>query len=167
VWLPLVPMQQLSDQEKDTFLLQLVKGTPRIDLTLRKRLSALGGGDTIEAKGKILTWQEISKLGLTAEKQANAVAKAEKERLHIEKMKRLINQKASIWAEVERNILKSGGKSYETATDLICELKEVAEYEKKIGAFDKELDALIMKFGGRKTLMQRWQAKGVRTIIAK
>ena len=60
-------IQQLSDQEKDAFLLQLVKGAPRVELTLRKRLLTLGDGNTIETKGKILTWQEISRLGAAAE----------------------------------------------------------------------------------------------------
>lgn len=160
-------IQQLSTEEKEAFLLQLVQGTPRIELSLRKHLLTLGEVDGIQIKGKTLTWQEISKLGIAAEKQTTAVSQAEKERLHIEKMKRLATQKNSLWAEVERNILKSGGKSYDTATEMLCDLKAVAEYEKKLKDFDKELDALLMKFGGRKTLTRRWQAKGLRTTIAK
>ena len=70
-------------------------------------------------------------------------------------MKRLANQKALLWAEVERHILKSGENSYDKATETLCDLKAVAEYE-------KELDALLMKFSGRSTLMRRWQAKGLR-----
>jgi len=160
-------IQQLSNQEKEAFLLQLVKGRPRVDLSLKKHLSTLGGVDAIQARRKILTWQEILKFGVAAENKTNAAFKVEQKRLHIEKMKRLINQKASLWAEVERNILKAQGKSYDTATETLCDLKAVAEYEKKVGTFEKKLDNLLMEFGGRSALMRRWQAKGLRTKIAK
>ncbi len=159
-------IQQLSTQEKEEFLLQLVQGTPRLELTLRKRLLTLGEVDTIQEKGKILTWQQISKFGIEAEKQAAAAAEAEKERLHLEKMKRLATQKPALWAEVEREILR-GSTRYDEATERLCDLKALAEYEEQVSAFEKEIDVLLMKFSGRSALMRRWKAKGLRTKIAK
>ena len=79
-------------------------------------------------------------------------------------MDKLIPQQPKLWQEAETNILKSQGRAYDQAIKILCELKEVAEYEDQSSDFEQKLEELLSPFLRRSALIRRLRAAGLMAI---
>jgi len=154
----------LSNEEKEAFLLQFATGERRTEIQLRQRLEKLGGGKKGLAFGKSPSWETLTKKAKVIEVET-AKKYAEEQRVaHINRMESLILKQSALWKEAENNILKAQGHTYDKATKILYELKEISEYEDKTRAFEQKLGEFISPYIRRGALLRRLRDSGVMTI---
>ena len=153
----------LSNEEKEAFLLRFAIGERRTEIQLKQRLEALGGKKGL-AFGKSPSWEALMKKAKGIENEA-AKEYAEAQRVaHINRMEILITQKSRLWQEAENNILKGQGNSYDKATKILYELKEISEYEKQEHEFEQKLGEFISPYLRRGSLIRRLRTGGIMGI---
>ncbi|MFK7984294.1 MAG: hypothetical protein AB8G86_30250 [Saprospiraceae bacterium] len=154
----------LSNEEKEAFLLRFAIGERRTEIQLRQRLEELGDGKKELAFGKSPSWEALTKKAKIIENEAAKEAAEVQRVAHINRMEKLISQKMRLWHEAENNILKAQGNSYDKATKILYELKEIAAYEKEERKFEQKLGEFISPYIRRAALIRRLRAGGVMGI---
>ena len=154
----------MAEEEKEDFLLRFATGAKRTEIRLRQRLDELGGRTKDLAFGQSLSWNELTKRAIAIE-QKNAKTDAEEKRVeHINRMEGLITQKKALWREVAQNMESSGTSHYDKVTIILCDLKEVGEYEEKEREFEQKLGEFISPYLRRDAFIRRLRMAGVLTI---
>lgn len=153
----------LPNEEKEVFLLRFAMGERHTEIQLRQRLEELGGKKDL-AYGKSPSWEVLTKKAKVIEEETVKRLAEERRIAHINRMESLILQQPKMWQEAENNILKVRGNSYDKATKILCELKEIAEYEDKTRAFEQKLGEFLSPYIRRGALVRRLRNSGVMTI---
>jgi len=155
----------LSTEEKEAFLLRVATGERRTEIKLRQRLVELSGGKKeLAVGGKSPSWDSLTKKAKVIETETAKRLAEEQRAAHKKRMEALISQQPKLWQEAENNILKSQSRSYDRAVKILCELKEVAEYQEQLKDFEQKLAQLLSPFLRRGALMRRLRAGGLMTI---
>ncbi|MCB0612707.1 MAG: tetratricopeptide repeat protein [Lewinellaceae bacterium] len=151
---------QLPEKERNDWLFRLLKGEPRLELLLKKRLEKLSPKLAGPAQPE-LSPAELRKLSAEKEQERRAREKAEAQAAHISRMKILAGQEADLWKSVMYNIERKTGKSYGLATESLKDLKALAVFQGKEAAFQAKMEELRQQYARRTGLMDRWKNAGL------
>ena len=155
----LIPL--LSSKEKDEYLLKIIQEKPRIEIELRNKLQELSGGKSPITNGQSASWDKLVEISQQKNKAAAEAYAEEQSQLHIQQMESLISQKEQLWEDATVLLQRTISSHYDRATEILCQLKAVAEYEKQLSAFQKKLSEWIISYKGRKAFMGRLREKGL------
>lgn len=145
-------ISQLPEAEQTDWLLRLANGESRLDKAFQKYLQELAPAKKPASKDSP-SLLEMKALIHAKEKERQA-QEAEAARLaHIEKMKLLAREEASLWKSVDEHLLKATGASYDKAVTALKDLQDLAEYQGKMPGFKAQMKSLRERYAGRKALI--------------
>ncbi len=147
-------ISHITDAEKNDYLLRLINGEPRLDLTLRKHLD--GFSNTQNTTPKTVSLAEIKFKQKLEEEKRIAATKAEAERKHLAKMKDLENAEASHWEAVYFNLDRKTGKSYDLAVATLKDLKELAIHKNQLVTFNIKMSQIKTDYKRSTSLKRRF-----------
>src|SRR3972149_946591 len=152
---------KLSQEERDAHLLQILRGEPGAVLSLKKHLTQLSGGKPSSQTEPARTTGELFKQAEKIEKEENRKAREEAERKRIQRLEKLAQEEESTWASVESLLGQKRGSTYDEATKLLVELRDMAEYKQKRNKFAERFKFICERYGKSVALMDRFRRAGL------
>jgi hypothetical protein len=152
---------QLPRAECDDFLLRLLQGEPLVQMDLQRRLdSFLGGGRSAESPAQrrfseLLKARDVAE---EAESQRLSLIAAEQKR---RKLEALAGQQEAKWTEALRLIELGQAKAYDEAVDILCDLRDLAEYQKRSATFQAQIEKVHEQYSRRSGLLNRLRQAGL------
>lgn len=151
-WLP-----ELSEAERQEFLLKLVRREPNVDMLLINRLKELAGvGEVhLQAEPGQRRYSELVAIsdGLEAKRQHKEAVAAQKKR--IKALEALAPKAAPTWDRVIDLIQLKQAYAYDEATKLLRDLRDLAKHQERLPEFSRRLERLKEDFSNRPALMRR------------
>ena len=143
----------IPDEEKAALLERLAAGDPHVMAEVRSRIQESLAPTTTEIQGKCRTVStllaradeicrerkaaEAARMEAKRQQRAFEAEKARRARLNILRLRGL-----AVWDEIENEIKKRNINGYERATDLLADLRVLAEEDNTSDAYSKRLHAL-------------------------
>ncbi len=152
-----VAIAKLTRAESDALLLQIARGEPGAVLALKKKLSDLSGGKSVSPPQPKRSVEELfeqaQKIGLEASRKAQAEA----ERQRIQRLEKLAQTEEAAWANVESLLSQKRGSTYDEATRLLSDLRDMAEYKQRQTIFAERFQAIRERYGKSAALTERFR----------
>ncbi|MEM7127259.1 MAG: hypothetical protein AAF702_13085 [Chloroflexota bacterium] len=148
-------LAQLSDEEKDDFLIRLAEGESLLNVKLMRRLQPDASGSSATQQ----SWPTVGQLRteaekLSAEAEQKASAKAERER--VEALEALALREEQAWTDVQRLIEEGQARPYEEAVALLVQLRDLAIHRNEPGSFEQRMSGLRQTYRRRSALIRRF-----------
>ena len=153
-------IEQLSMEERDSFLMRLATGEPHLTLTLNRRLGTLNGVLQEEVAGRRTVDDLFAAAEALRERRRREHAAAAEAR-RIAELHTLAGREQEAWREVDGLIQQSRARAYEETVQLLKDLRELAEYQNRRLAFEGRLARLCDQYGRRHALMRRLREAGL------
>ena len=150
-------LKGLTREESDALLLKIAHGEPGAVVALKKRLTILSGGGAPAHSLSTRTVGEVLKQAQRIKVDMKRRERAEAERKRIERLEKLALEEETAWKNVENLLSQKRGSSYEEATKLLVELRDMSEYKRRGGKFEKSFRDLCKKYGKSTSLMDRFR----------
>ncbi|WP_008317478.1 hypothetical protein [Leptolyngbya sp. PCC 6406] len=154
-WLP-----QLTEAERQQFLLKLVRREPHVDLQLINRLKELAGADSplpLASEQERRRFSDLVAIAddVAAKRQRKEKAAAKRQR--IKELEALAPKATQTWDRVLDLIQVKQAHAYDEATRLIEDLRDLAEHQGQLPVFSQRLERLKADYRNRPALMRRLQ----------
>jgi hypothetical protein len=151
----------LSERERNEFLLKLVRGQPNTDVQLIRRLQELASD---KIKGSIPAPRKIAELFTAARERTSQREERERqeaEKNRIERLNQLSKRQPKMWDEISALIEKKQSKAYDEAVKLILEMKELAEHLRELDKFGRKINQIYEQYRNRPGLVSRLRQAGI------
>jgi len=152
-------IQQLSEKEKEDYLVRLVNGEVRLDLTLKKHLD--GFSNTNSSEEKVISFAELRHKQQLEQEKRITFEKAEAKRKHGLKMKDIEASQVNHWRSVFFNLERKAAKSYDLAIITLKELKELAIFKNELAEFNKKMNQIRIDYKRSTSLKRRFDKAGL------
>ena len=152
-WLP-----QLTEAERQQFLLKLVRREPHVDLQLINRLKELAAVDLPPPPSPGSGQRRFSELmAVAADQQAKRQQKeqAAAQKKRIKALETLAPKSEKTWERVLDLIQVKQAYAYDEATTLLRDLRDLAEHQGQLPAFRQRFERLKTDYSNRPALMKR------------
>jgi hypothetical protein len=146
----------LSDAEKSSFLLQFAQDEPQAKMLLIKRLEFLSGISTPQYSASKRTIQDILESETKVQEQRAKLEKEEADAKRHKELQNMAKRQDAMWTEVYKHLDLKISSSYDKATQLLVDLKDVALFLGKSDEFKRKLTDVKMKYGHSATLTKRF-----------
>ncbi|MFT6936179.1 MAG: hypothetical protein ACJA1N_000474 [Saprospiraceae bacterium] len=147
-------LQNMSETDKDTFLMQLLDGEPRVDIQLKKYLQHFSKASKTTENTILLS--KFADLKIEASQERVVAEKREKARKHQLKVDKTAREETTIWESVFYNLDRKTGSSYDLATGMLKDLKDLAVYKNDLPTFQRKMEEIKAKYGRSKVLLKRF-----------
>jgi hypothetical protein len=151
----------LTREESNAHLLQIARGEPGAVLSLKKHLTQLSGGKPPSQTDAARTANELFEQAEKIEMEAKRKAREEAERKRIQRLEKLAQDEEANWAHVEKLLVQKRASTYDEATKLLVELRDMADYKQRRGEFQKRFQSICEKYGKSAALMGRFHRAGL------
>lgn len=154
-WVKLLPPERQND-----YLVRLAHNEPGLSRLLVKELRELSRDETTE---KLPTGERVTYATLLAESKAIKDQlereKREQERLARQRhLQEIHDHQDNYWRQVDQAVMRGSGTGYDEATQLLIELREVANQFKETQAFQERFRAWVRPHLRRPAFVKRLQA---------
>jgi hypothetical protein len=153
-------LRQLPENERLEWLSRLLAGELRLDFKLRKHLEKLVPA-ALGPELPALTPAGLQALVSEKAKAREAKAAAEARAAFEQKMQGLAGREEALWKSVSDNLLHSNAKAYDYATEILKDLRDLAEYQNRQDGFRARMENLGQEYGRRPALVNRWVKAGL------
>jgi len=154
-------LTQLSRDECENFLRQLLNNEPQVRMTLQKRPERLAGTKPASAGHAQRQAGNLFKEAERLEQEDLHRQKAEAERKRIQELLDLAGCEEATWRWVESLIGQKQAGPYDEATKLLLSLRDLANYQNRMPKFQERLLAIKEKHANRPSLMERFRRAGL------
>ena len=154
-------LTQLSREECENFLCQLLNNEPQVRMALQKRLERLAGTKPASAGRDQRQAGNLFKEAERLEQEDLHRQKAEAERKRIQELFDLAGREEATWRWVESLIGQKQAGPYAEATKLLISLRDLANYQNRLPKFQERLLAIKEKYANRPSLMERFRRAGL------
>jgi hypothetical protein len=151
---------QLSRDECESYLRQLLQGEPQLAIALRARLQQLVGLPPSIPTGQRTVKQLLGDAEREREREEAERAR-EGERKQLAALEALAQREDAAWQEVETLLQKYTAQNYQEAVQLISRLREVAVYRETETVFQTRLNSVYERYRTRHSLLNRLRAAGL------
>jgi hypothetical protein len=153
----------LSNEEKNDFLIRLLKGESHLSGQFACRLRELSGKKEVNLNTNTpkRTLSELLKL---AEGETEQRQKQEQEIAHqakVEKLEALAKKEQKVWNQVFDLIALKQSKPYDQAVAFLLDLRDLAEYQGKLEEFKLAVKQMKKDYSNRPGLISRLQKVGL------
>jgi hypothetical protein len=153
----------LSDREKNDFLIRLLKGESHLGMQLNHRLRKLSSKKEVHVNNDTprRTLLELLKF---AEGETSQRQKKEQEvtrQAKIQKLEALAKRKDKVWDSVFELITLKQSKPYDQAVAHLVDLRDLAEYQGKLEDFQASIKQMQTDYSNRHGLISRLQKMGL------
>lgn len=151
-------LSKLSEADRQTFLLKLVRREPHVDLQLINRLKELAGTQPSVPPAPEQERRRYSELiaiaaNMTAKRQQKERTAAKKQR--IKELEALAPKASYTWDRVLDLIQLKQAHAYDEATKLLTDLRDLAEHQGQLPSFSQRLERLKTDYSNRPALIKR------------
>ncbi|BAY14072.1 hypothetical protein [Calothrix sp. NIES-2098] len=156
-------IRTLSSEEKNEFLLKVMRDEPNVKLQLIKRLRAIFKNPKNSGNDKI-TRRSLAELLTGAQEQNERRNKQEFLRAQQEKIRKLealALKKDKVWLEVYKLIELKQSKPYEQAVAYLIDLRDLAEYQGSLEEFKASIQKIQKDYSSRSGLLSRLKKSGL------
>jgi hypothetical protein len=155
-------LSALSEDEKQEFLLKLVRREPHVDLQLINRLKELAGTNrtTPQSNPSHRRLSELEELADKIGKEREYKERKEARKARIKELEKLEKKEDKLWERVMDLIALKQGKPYDEAAALLVDLRDLAEYRGRSPEFWQRLEKLKSDYSNRPALLQRFNSIG-------
>jgi hypothetical protein len=150
-------LAKLTREESHAHLLRILRGEPGAVLSLKKQLAELNGTGRPSYAMSTRTVGELFSLAKKSEKEAKRKAGEEAERKRIQHLEKLALEEETTWKNVENLLSQKRGAAYDDATQLLVDLRAMAEYKQRKDSFTKHFKAILEKYGKSAALTDRFR----------
>jgi hypothetical protein len=154
-------LTQLSREECENFLRQVLNNEPQVRMALQKRLEQLTGIKPASAGQGQRQAGNLFKEAERLEKEALRQQEAEAERKRIQELLDLAGREEATWRWVESLIGQKQARPYDEATKLLVGLRDLAIYQNRLLKFQERFLVIREKYRSRPTLMERFSRAGL------
>ena len=154
-------LTQLSREECENFLRQVLNNEPQVRMVLQKRLEQLTGIKPTSAGQGQRQAGNLFKEAERLEQEALRQQKAEAERKRIQELLDLAGREEATCRWIYNLIEQRQAKPYEEATKLLVDLRDLAIFHNRLQQFQERFMAIREKVHGRPTLMERFSRAGL------
>ena len=152
---------KLSREESNAYMLQILRREPGAVLSLRKRLTELSGHKSSAQAQSTRTARELFERAEKIELEAKRQAREAAERKRIQRLEKLAQDEEVNWQYVEKLLQQKRGSTYDEATKLLVELRDMSEYKQKKSKFGERFNSIRDKYGRSVALMERFRRAGL------
>ncbi len=157
-------IQNLSEDEKNDFLVRLSRGEKNLSTLFNRRLNHLAAGNRPQ-KEKVSSGQRTAS-GLITEADKLQQKKIEKEKIEAErarreKFKELAANKDQLWQEIYSLIEEKKIKAYDMAVVVLKDLYDLADYEGELSIFNGSINEIVQAYSKRPGLLARMKDSGL------
>ena len=156
----------IPDDEKTNLLCRLAEGDPHVVFEVRKQVNKFTSATSAPTSKRLRTAADLRARAkeVRAERQIaeekRRAAEREQQRIAAEKARRrrldaVLSKGESAWKEVEDEINTRSGKSYDAATQLLLDLKALADERGTTGEYFKRLDVIRQKHVRKTRFIER------------
>jgi hypothetical protein len=154
-------LPQLSREECESFLRQVLNNEPQVRMELQKRLEQLAGiKPTSSGQGQRQAGN-LFKKAKRLEQEALRQQKAEAEQKRIQELIALAGREEATWHWIDSLIGQRQAKPYNEATKLLVDLRDLAIYQNRLQQFQERFLAIKEKVRSRPALMERFRRAGL------
>jgi hypothetical protein len=155
---------ELTERERNDFLLKVARGEPSASIQLIARLQKIGakkkGGKTVP------TPHRRRAVDLLTAAQEKAKSRKEKERrkadkAKVRKLNELSKEQPKLWGEIFALIEKRLPEAYVKAVELLIQMRELAEYLQESDKFNRKIDEIYERYRNRPSLIAQLQHAGL------
>jgi hypothetical protein len=154
-------LTQLSREECENYLRQVLNNEPQVRMMLQKRLEQLAGIEPTSARLGQRQAGNLFKEAGRLEQEALSQQKAEAERKRIQELLDLAGREEATWRWVERLIGQKQARPYDEATKMLVNLRDLAIYQNRLQQFQERFLAIKEKVRSRTALMERFSRAGL------
>lgn len=154
-------LSQLSREECERYLLQVLKGEPRVDLVLRGRLHQAGQTGGLGPRSGRRSFGEIYRRAREIEAETHHRKQKDAERKHILDLQDLARREEQAWQEVESLAEQKQTRTYDSAVEILARLRELAVYQGRVEEFQRRLDEFRSRYARRPALIGRFHQAGL------
>jgi hypothetical protein len=151
----------LSRAECEDFLLRLLKDEPQVRSALRKRLAELAGVETPAGANPQRSLAELRQAADELRQEAARQAQIEAERKRVAALKELAKREEAAWRQVDTLIQEKKARPYDEAVALLVQLRELAQYEHRLPAFQRRFAEIRDRYASSTSLTRRFQDAGL------
>lgn len=153
-WLAALPFE-----EKEEFLLKLVRREPHVDLQLITRLKELAGNvqSTPALTPGQRTLSELQDIAADLREKREQKVKNNAKKKRIRELDALAPYEAETWEKVVELIELKQAKPYDEATMLLKDLRDLAEHQGRSPDFIQRFEQLKANYQTRPALMARFK----------
>jgi hypothetical protein len=149
-------LTQLSREECENYLRQVLNNESQVRMVLQKRLEQLAGIKPTSAGRGQRQAGNLFKEAARLEQEALRQQKAEAERKRIQGLLDLAGREEATWRWIDSLIGQRQAKPYDEATKLLVDLRDLAIYQNRLQQFQKRFMAIEKKYRSRPALMERF-----------
>lgn len=150
-------IRDLSEREKNDFLIRLFKGETHLNVRLTHRLRELSGKTEANIKSST-SGRKLSQLLQLAEEETTQREGKEQElerQAKVKKLEALAKIKDQVWEEVFKAISLKRVKPYNEAIAHLIDLRDLAEYEGDLAEFQAKINQIKAKYSRLSGLISR------------
>ena len=152
-------LAELPAPEKEEFLLKLVRRKPHVDLQLINRLQELAGTSRSAppAKPGQRRFSELEAIAKTLEQKRTQKEKQAARKKRIRELEALAPKEPQTWQRVVDLIAYKQAHTYDEATALLTDLRDLAKHQNRLPSFHQRLESLKSKYSNRPALIRRFK----------
>jgi hypothetical protein len=152
-------LEKLSADEKQEFLLKLVRREPHVDLQLINRLKELAGAaqSVPQSNSGHRRFSELQALAKTVRKKRHQQEQNAARKNRIKELEALAPKEAQTWRRVVELIELKQAKPYDEATTLLIDLRDLAEHQGRLPEFIQRFKQLQSDYQNRPALITRFK----------
>lgn len=151
---------ELSETERQEFLLKLVRREPNADLQLIKRLQELAGITRSLPRsspgGRRVSELEAIARTLKQEREQREWEAARKQR--IQELEALSLKEEETWNRIAQILDRKQAKTYDEATALLKDLRDLAKHQGRLSEFTQRFEQLKSNYPSRPALVKRFRS---------
>ena len=154
---------KLSDQERNDFLVRLLRGEPHLAIQLTHRLRELSGTRKVKVNDSTDRRTLCQLLGL-AEKETTQRLEKEGElqrQAKVQKLEALAKKEDKVWEQVFEAIALKQAKPYDKAVASLIDLRDLVEYQGKLEEFQASINKIQKDYSKRPGLISRLKKAGL------
>lgn len=152
---------KLTRKESDAHLLQIARGEPGAVLSLKKRLMERGGQKSPARSRSARTVSHLFARSNEIAEAAKRKARADAERRRIRRLEELAGNEDVNWQYVEKLLQQKRGSTYDEATRLLVELRDMSVYKRREDQFRERFAMIREKYGKSTALIERFRRAGL------
>lgn len=152
----------LSEAERNSFLVRVARGEPRVDIELLRRLRELGGNAGKQAASP--SRRSFASIRVAAEEirqRRQEHERQEAERARLRRLEELSGRESALWEQVTLLIKQMTAKSYDEAVAILSDLREIAAHRGERKQFSVRVAAIRSEYSNRSALLKRMRDAGL------
>jgi hypothetical protein len=151
-------LPKLSEAERQTFLLKLVRREAHVDRQLINRLKELAGANPsvpLASEEERRRFSELVAIAGDMEAKRKQKERAAAKKQRIKELDALAPKAPQTWDRVLDLIQVKQAYAYDEATKLLRDLRDLAEHQGQLPVFSQRLERLKADYSSRPALMKR------------